>query len=194
MKKRNQEKGAAMVIMAIVMLVFTTLSLSLMLCAFSFFQTAAKKTESLQVKELAVSMSRILEAELCGYANASSNDTEAVNESNCDLADYLKKNMFQDAWSCADVFEDSEPRCFSVDNLPEDSCDDLTVTMCYRYTKLLEDGSVDRNSAEIICVVTCEKNNEKAAVTSVYSLNVVPGSNSGKPDDEDWLFSLLLME
>ncbi len=201
-KRTNNQKGSALIIAMVVMLVLTVLGLSLMYASYSLFATVNRQQSAEQCRLMARSVSEEIEQELTGVSFVSQEEFEAalIDRNSHDehpLWYYLRFNLLhlnpdeqsrEAVWKYYNEVERDHKKLEKVQRkfkLTADSGEAKTVLDGYDITILIhwesEAGASRFNSTPVIIQVISEKDRQRSVITSTYELNVdyYAGENIG---------------
>lgn len=196
----KNKDGSALLIAIAIMAIFMMLSLALLLVSYSLHSTAGKQQKVAQNKEIAQSLSRMLEKEITLSEDDiyKAADIQQVIDS-YPLWFYLRYNVWTGTWKYYNPAEymhskEDSYRYFKIDaviNKTEynDEISDLinktTIALfweCDSETFM----SANRENAEGVRLgveVTCGEGNTKCAIISYYDLDIDGVEDEGEEDD-----------
>lgn len=185
--KQNKD-GFGMIIAIAIMAVLMMLGLALLLVSFSLYSTAGRQQDTAQCREIAQSLSRELEYEICiPY-------TEAYKAGAADkypLWFYLRYNVMQNSWKSFNSDErghmaDYAYRYFNVGLAGNpDKTKELTDGVSVLMYWIGEDNVTEGDAAQLVVSVTCEKGKSKSTITTYYELNIDDGDEVKGEEDNN---------
>lgn len=195
MKKQaagTNKKGSALLGAVIIMAVLMMLSLSLLLVSYSLFSTANKQMQKLQCRELAQTLSKELEEEIVRQPFSSYEEQAAAMENGrLPLWFYLRYNVWQSSWPYYNSDERGHTstyayRYFTLETTSgEDEgwaayVDGISVLMYWE-----SEAGADKEDTVLRVEVSCQRGNQRSAITSTYELILGDTGYGGVAEGEE---------
>lgn len=196
--KENRNKGAALVIAVIIMLLLTMLSLVLLTVSYSLHQTAYRQRNMEQCKEITQGICKEIHEELCTINNTTFTTVEevktAIESNQYPLWSYLRCSLWQVQWPYYNENEslhkfDRACRYFTLEyknvKTGEEIPGEVTVAIYWESEKDVTKDEGD--DTPVFIQVTCQIGKQKSTITSEYVLHIdteVANKYTGATDDD----------
>lgn len=176
----QDKKGAALLIAIVVMMVMMVLGMALLLISYSLFHTANKTQQNAQCEEMAMGVSQLIESEITGikYQNLTEMETDVAKGDAADypLWLYLRYNVLQTNWPYYNEEERGHTENYAYryfDINTDDAVDTslITDTSILMWWESEEGATSDPEDIPLKVQVTCKMGEQKATITTTYSLD-----------------------
>lgn len=181
LKKAKSNKGSAMIVSFIVVVILMMFALSLLLVSYSLYLSTVKENSKLQCKELAKTLSVELGNELTSvyfedYASQKWAEDQVAVTGDHALWFYVRYNMWQSSWPYYNVDErgHTESYAFKDCKMLQETGDaisyDVNVTLYWESDR--EISASEKDDTPLYIVVEVAKGNQTYKVVSQYDLKV----------------------
>lgn len=189
---RSKNAGSALLVAIIASIVVIAFSLSLLIAAYSLFQSSVQKRDQVQLKEYTKTLALEIESEITDPNFAScAEQNEALQNGEDNLWFYLRYNVEQNNWPFYEQDEgightkENAYRYFDINvsggeerlyaTMPN------SVSVCMYWTKEVIEDEGDEE-IYLTVVVTCERDKQACTMSSYYTLSKTLYSDAEAPE------------